>query len=175
MIPIVGLRSLSLTQTVRPQDVIVFVIGGATYEESRAISLLNQTTGSGTPGPAGTSTNVRLLLGGTCIHNSSRWVYVIMRQSSFYLSVHSFMDMLASATTQFPTSVYEPPPEAAAAAPSLNLNLGGVNVSLGGSAGTGVYRTSGEAIGVQADSIRDGVRNLFGKARQGIDRVASGL
>jgi vacuolar protein sorting-associated protein 45 len=87
------------------------------------------------------------------------------------------MEMLASSAAQFPPSIYEAPPEAAAstAMPSLNLNLGGVNVSLGGPAGTGVYRTSGEAIGVQADGIRDGVRNLFGKVKQGVDRIGSGL
>jgi vacuolar protein sorting-associated protein 45 len=87
------------------------------------------------------------------------------------------MDMLSSAATQFPSSIYDPPSEAAgnASMPSLNLNLAGVNVSLGGPAGTGVYRTSSEVIGVQADGIRDGVRNLFGKVRQGVDRINSGL
>jgi vacuolar protein sorting-associated protein 45 len=85
--------------------------------------------------------------------------------------------MLSSSAARFPPAVYQPPPEVTANAtmPSLNLNLGSVNVSLGGSAGTGVYRTSGEAIGVQADGIRDGVRNLFGKVKQGVDRIGSGL
>jgi hypothetical protein len=53
----------------------------------------------------------------------------------------------------------------------LNLNLGGVNVSLGGPAGTGMYRTSGEEFGVQADGIRDGVKSLIGKVKQGVDRI----
>ena len=60
--------------------------------------------------------------------------------------------------------------------PSLNLNLGGVNVSLGGRSGTGVYRTSGEGpvgVSVQADGIRDGVKSLIGKVRQSVDRIAS--
>lgn len=78
--------------------------------------------------------------------------------------------MCRSAATSFPASVYEPPPESASTAPALNLNLGGVNVSLGG-ANTGVYRTSGEEFGVQADGIRDGVRDLFGKLKQGVDRI----
>jgi vacuolar protein sorting-associated protein 45 len=55
--------------------------------------------------------------------------------------------------------------------PSLNLNLGGVNVSLGGTGGTGLYRTSGETVGIQADGIRDGMRNLFGKVKQGVDQI----
>ena len=58
--------------------------------------------------------------------------------------------------------------------PSLNLNLGGVNVSLGGPAGTGVYRTSDNSgVNIQTDGIRDGVKNLFGKVKQGVDRIAS--
>lgn len=79
--------------------------------------------------------------------------------------------MVRSAATAFPASVYEPPPESASNAPALNLNLGSVNVSLGGPAGAGLYRTSGEGAGVQADGIRDGVRNLLGKVKQGVDRI----
>lgn len=42
------------------------MIGGTTYEEARAIALLNQDgTAIGTGG-------ARFLLGGSCIHNSSR-------------------------------------------------------------------------------------------------------
>ncbi|KAK7469403.1 vacuolar protein sorting-associated protein 45 [Stygiomarasmius scandens] len=138
----------------KPQDVIVFMIGGATYEEARTIALFNQqaapTTGSSVAASAGT----RVLLGGTCIHNSS-----------------SYLEMIRTAAEKFPASVYEPPPESASNAPVLNLNLGGVNVSLGG-AQSGVYRTSGEAVGVQADGIRDGVMNLIGKVKQGVDRIA---
>ena len=43
----------------RPVEVIVFMIGGVTYEESLAVHQVNSTV----PG-------VRVLLGGTCIHNS---------------------------------------------------------------------------------------------------------
>ncbi|KAI0695976.1 Sec1-like protein [Cytidiella melzeri] len=139
----------------RPQDVIVFMVGGTTYEEARTVSLLNQESsanGSYTPG-------TRILLGGTYVHNSS-----------------SFVEMIRLASLNWPSSVCEPPPESATNMPSLNLNLGGVNVSLGGRGGSGVYRTGGEGpvgIGVQADGIRDGVKNLIGKVRQGVDRIAS--
>ena len=43
----------------RPQEVIVFTIGGVTYEESLAVHQVNSTV----PG-------VRVLLGGTSVHNS---------------------------------------------------------------------------------------------------------
>jgi hypothetical protein len=42
-----------------------------------------------------------------------------------------------------------------------------MNVSLGGPAGTGVYRT-GEGVGIQADGIRDGLKGFMGKVRQGV-------
>lgn len=79
--------------------------------------------------------------------------------------------MVRSAAENFPVSVYDPPPESSSNAPVLNLNLGGVNVSLGGS-GAGVYRTSNEGVNVQADGLRDGVLSLFDKVKQGVDRMA---
>ncbi|XP_075049463.1 vacuolar protein sorting-associated protein 45 [Mixophyes fleayi] len=45
----------------RPQDIIVFMVGGATYEEALTVYNLNRTT----PG-------VRIVLGGTTIHNTKR-------------------------------------------------------------------------------------------------------
>ncbi|KAF8964362.1 Sec1-like protein [Flammula alnicola] len=96
----------------RPLDVIIFMIGGTTYEEARTVSLFNQdpvaASNGGVVNPAGT----RLLLGGTCVHNSS-----------------SYIEMLRSAALDFPASVYDPPPESAMNAPILNLNLGGVNTT----------------------------------------------
>jgi len=83
----------------------------------------------------------------------------------------SYLEMVRAAAEGFPSSVYEPPPESSSNAPSLNLNLGGVNVSLGGSSGSGVYRTSSDNVGVQAEGIRDGVRNLIGKVKQGVDKI----
>ncbi|XP_077175410.1 vacuolar protein sorting-associated protein 45 [Paroedura picta] len=47
----------------RPQDIIVFMIGGATYEESLAVYNLNRST----PG-------VRIVLGGTFIHNTKSFL-----------------------------------------------------------------------------------------------------
>ncbi|KAJ8474963.1 hypothetical protein ONZ51_g6862 [Trametes cubensis] len=135
----------------RPGDVIIFMIGGTTYAEARVVALLNQESASGGSAAAGT----RLLLGGTCVHNSS-----------------SFLDMVRTAATNFPESVYEPPPGSSSTMPSLNLNLGGVNVSLGGPA-PGVYRTSGEGVSLQTEGIKDGVRNLLGKVKQGVDRIAA--
>lgn len=43
----------------RPQDIIVFMVGGATYEEAKMVATVNAST----PG-------VRLVLGGTDVHNA---------------------------------------------------------------------------------------------------------
>jgi len=47
----------------RPQDVIVFIAGGATYEEALHVDQFNQTT-----------PNIRVILGGTAIHNSKTFL-----------------------------------------------------------------------------------------------------
>ncbi|KAM5162630.1 vacuolar protein sorting-associated protein 45 isoform 2-T2 [Callospermophilus lateralis] len=51
----------------RPQDIIVFVIGGATYEEALTVYNLNRTT----PG-------VRIVLGGTTVHNTKSFLEEIL-------------------------------------------------------------------------------------------------
>ena len=45
----------------RPQDIIVFIVGGATYAEAEAVASLNKTT-----------QGVRIILGGTTVHCSRR-------------------------------------------------------------------------------------------------------
>ncbi|MEE6491343.1 hypothetical protein FKM82_016184 [Ascaphus truei] len=47
----------------RPQDIIVFMVGGATYEEAQTVYNLNRTT----PG-------VRIVLGGSTIHNTKSFL-----------------------------------------------------------------------------------------------------
>ncbi|XP_057543668.1 vacuolar protein sorting-associated protein 45 homolog [Amaranthus tricolor] len=47
----------------RPQDVVIFIVGGTTYEESRSVALFNSTN----PG-------IRFILGGTTILNSKRFL-----------------------------------------------------------------------------------------------------
>ena len=42
----------------KPQDVVVFVVGGCTYEEARCVAQFNAENG-----------DMRVILGGTCIHN----------------------------------------------------------------------------------------------------------
>lgn len=51
----------------RPQDIIVFIIGGATYEEALAVYNLNRKM----PG-------VRIVLGGTAVHNTKSFMEEVM-------------------------------------------------------------------------------------------------
>ena len=158
----------------RPQDVIIFIIGGATFEEARTVALLNEASSntSGATGSTSTPAGLRLLLGGTCIHNSSRSAsHSKVRDRNSNGSYSSFVEMIKHAATSFPSSVYDPPAVPANNLPALNINLGGVNVSVGGNT-TGVYRTSSDmGVGVQADGIRDGMKTLFGKVKQGVDQI----
>ncbi|CAH2229544.1 jg19683, partial [Pararge aegeria aegeria] len=61
LFPICGGEDLSSGR--RPQDIIVFIVGGATYEESLCVRQINQAN----PG-------VRVVLGGTHIHNSASFL-----------------------------------------------------------------------------------------------------
>jgi vacuolar protein sorting-associated protein 45 len=45
----------------RPQEVVIFMVGGTTYEESRSVALQNAT-----------NSGVRFILGGTAVLNSKR-------------------------------------------------------------------------------------------------------
>ncbi|OTA60234.1 Sec1-like protein [Hypoxylon sp. EC38] len=67
----------------KPQDIIVFIIGGATYEEAKTVASINASS----PG-------VRVVLGGTSIHNAA-----------------TFLEEVDSAVSSWP----EPPPTTTAA------------------------------------------------------------
>jgi hypothetical protein len=47
----------------KPQDVIVFIIGGATYEEAKTVATINASS----PG-------IRIVLGGTTVHNATTFL-----------------------------------------------------------------------------------------------------
>lgn len=47
----------------KPQDIIVFIVGGTTYEEARVVAQINASS----PG-------VRVVLGGTTVHNSATFL-----------------------------------------------------------------------------------------------------
>jgi hypothetical protein len=47
----------------KPQDIIVFIVGGVTFEEARSVSQINASS----PG-------IRIVLGGTNVHNSATFL-----------------------------------------------------------------------------------------------------
>jgi len=60
----------------RPSEIIVYVIGGITYEESFHIHMMN-------------NQGARILLGGSYIHNFSSFIDEVLAGSSSNLSVAS--------------------------------------------------------------------------------------
>ncbi|KIR53298.1 hypothetical protein I315_04335 [Cryptococcus gattii Ru294] len=165
-------------RTQRPQDIIIFMLGGTTYEEARAVALLNQKLASD---PAGGPGGTRILLGGSTIHNSS-----------------SFLGMVEAAAEHFPQDIWQPPaglsaatstvPSASATpAPStsgVSLRAGGYELSVGGTAGSGLYRSNPSEVGASfeipkidqvAGGIRDGAGRLWGNVKQRVEeRVSRG-
>ncbi|PWN21139.1 putative vacuolar protein sorting protein VpsB [Microstroma glucosiphilum] len=148
--------------TQRPRDIILFIIGGATYEEARAISLLNS------QGANGPGMGARFLLGGSTIHNSQ-----------------SFLTMVQDAASRFPASIARPPPTstglgAAGASGSsagsgqgqgLNLRIGPVQLNVGrdGRGGGGGGGDGFTGAGGLVDPGR------IGEAAQGAANLAGGL
>jgi hypothetical protein len=161
--------------TQRPQDVIVFMVGGATYEEAHAVTLLNEELAAN-PQTQG----MRVLLGGTCVHSSSSFLTQI--QTGPITSPHVPTVVLptsSTATTSLSASASTSPQNPSpSATPSLNVQLGNINVSVGGPGGTGIFRSrnSGEGVvSIQTEGIADGVRTLFGKVKEGVERIGDGL
>lgn len=156
----------------RPQDIIVFMLGGTTYEESRAVALLNQRLASeAAGGPGGT----RILLGGSMVHNST-----------------SFLEMVEKSAETFGDSIYRPPanlpastapshgPSPVPGGPSINLRAGGYELNVGGAGGTGLFRSAGEGANLQlggiaqvGDGLREGAGRLWGNVRQRMEERAS--
>ncbi|KAG2205779.1 hypothetical protein INT47_003962 [Mucor saturninus] len=60
----------------RPQDIIVFMVGGTTFEEAKYIAQLNAST----PG-------IRIVLGGNCVHNSRTFLQQIQQVGEGYMNL----------------------------------------------------------------------------------------
>lgn len=160
----------------KPRDVILFMVGGTTYEEARTVALLNSQDASG-PGQG-----ARFLLGGTTVHNS-----------------RSYLDMVQDAAAHFPSTITRPPlanSTSTGSGPSLNLNIGPVQLAVGGRNSTGHAdgRPSSDAnqrggggpialsgagglldpgrVGEAAESARDMASGLFGRLRGAVDNIS---
>ncbi|KAJ1020119.1 hypothetical protein NDA16_004399 [Ustilago loliicola] len=159
----------------RPQDVILFIIGGATYEEARSIALLNAQHQRGAQagaqqsavgGMAGTGT--RFLLGGTSVHNS-----------------RTYLDMIQDAASRFDGRFAKPPANLGSGGPALNLSIGPVQLAVGGGAGgsrqdgsvTGAaaHLLDPEYLGEAASGAKNLATDIFSRVRRGVEGTISGL
>ncbi|GAA5985420.1 hypothetical protein JCM10908_006968 [Rhodotorula pacifica] len=160
----------------RPQDIIIFIVGGTTYEEAKTVAQLNAQFAAGqglasSVGPAGpVSQNTRIVLGGTCVHNSKSFLEMVRDAAfafgtSFTAPIPSTVPSSIPLNTSFSTPTSPTRPTAStAASQNFNLNLGPVSLNVGGQAGN--------AIEAGVDAARDGLRDVFGKLRS---RVENGV
>ncbi|KAK4051607.1 vacuolar protein sorting-associated protein 45 [Microbotryomycetes sp. JL201] len=177
--PFIEGQNASAPGVPRAQDVIIFVIGGTTYEEAKTIANMNAQFASGhgfggsigPSGPIGAGT--RLLLGGTCVHNSKTFLQMV-RDASFGFPASAASSSLAvrssapasAATTTASASVPASLQEASARGTGLNVNLGPVSFNVGGQAG--------DVLEEGVETVKDGLKDLFSRARRGVDGVRLG-
>ncbi|BGP03634.1 vacuolar protein sorting-associated protein 45 [Rhodotorula toruloides] len=158
----------------RPQDIILFIVGGTTYEEAKAVAQLNAqfATGqhlSGSMGPSGpVSAGTRIILGGTCVHNSKSFLTMVRDAafafgSSFSAPLPVIAASAPSSTAAAPSSALSPPRESSQPPQNFNLSLGPIQLNVGGQAGN--------TIEAGVDAARDGLRDVFGKIRSKVDGV----
>ncbi|PWN41777.1 hypothetical protein IE81DRAFT_348102 [Ceraceosorus guamensis] len=133
----------------RPQEVIIFIVGGATYEEARSIALLNS---QGTSGPG---LGTRFLLGGTTVHNSS-----------------TFLDFVQDTASRCGPSITRAAPPQGAPAGALGTASSSSNpLNLGVPAGPEIAPTAAGGlldpgrIGEAAEGARDIARGIFGRVQ----------
>ncbi|GAB00012.1 uncharacterized protein L969DRAFT_78767 [Mixia osmundae IAM 14324] len=155
----------SIPRDTRCQDVILFIIGGTTYEEARSIAVLNQqfaqaSSYSNAPGAQAQNNfgaGVRLLLGGTGVLNSTMFLDLVRDAAARFPA-----SMTSSALSLRPTSQ---PPQATpqTSQEGLNLKIGNLSLNVGGNAGAGLE--------AGVDNVRDAAMNLFGRVRKGVNQL----
>ncbi|KAH9820270.1 Sec1-like protein [Melampsora americana] len=141
-------------QLMRPTEVIVFVIGGSTYEEARSIALLNErlTSGQGFTGPGlQPQLGARVILGGTFIQNSK-----------------SFLNLLRDLSNRYP-NFKEPNGKLINLNSNQTLMIGNSTSLLGrGVAQNPSLPISSNALEEIGDAAVDGMMNLIGRVRKGV-------
>ncbi|GAA5834502.1 hypothetical protein JCM11251_007023 [Rhodosporidiobolus azoricus] len=165
----------------RPQDIILFIVGGTTYEEAKHVAQLNAQFAAGqglggSVGPGGpVGAGTRIILGGTCVHNSKSFLTMV-RDASFSFSPSALSSSLpasssVSSSTQNAASApsSSQTPQGAPTAPSnnFNLSLGPISLNIAPPEGR-----VGNTIEAGVDAARDGLRDVFGRLRE---RVQEGV
>lgn len=129
------------SEAYRPQDVIVFMVGGATYEEARYIHLLNQQYagcqqfgGGPLSGPvSGSAASAPSGFAAVGANNAARTCFLL--GGSTMLNSHSWLDTVQDAASRFDPGIARPPPNASGtasqASQGLNLRIGPVQLNVG--------------------------------------------
>ncbi|SGY81242.1 BQ5605_C009g05488 [Microbotryum silenes-dioicae] len=171
--PFIEGQGAGQTGATRPQEIIIFVIGGTTYEEAKTVASLNAQFAAGhglagSVGPGGVGaptqnmTGTRILLGGTCVHNS-RTFLEMTKDAAFSWPAFSNSVALAQRSTL-----------ASSTASASNTNSGmGLNTNGPINLNIGPVTLNNVAGGLEAsvDAARDGWRDLVGRVKAGVDQV----
>ncbi|SCZ98062.1 BZ3500_MvSof-1268-A1-R1_Chr3-3g06549 [Microbotryum saponariae] len=171
--PFIEGQGAGQTGVTRPQEIIIFVIGGTTYEEAKTVASLNAQFAAGhglagSVGPGGVGaptqnmTGTRILLGGTCVHNS-RTFLEMTKDAAFSWPAFSNSAALAQRSTL-----------ASSTASASNTNSGmGLNTNGPINLNIGPVTLNNVAGGLEAgvDAARDGWRDLVGRVKAGVDQV----
>lgn len=72
----------------RPQEVIIFVVGGITFEETAAIQSINKAYAG----------NLRILIGGTCVHNFKSFQEEVLSMVSYESTVDEGSEFRSSSS-----------------------------------------------------------------------------
>ncbi|GAA6018960.1 hypothetical protein JCM11491_005694 [Sporobolomyces phaffii] len=162
----------------RPQDVILFMVGGTTYEEARYVAQLNAQFESGqglAGGGASTAASTigvgtRILLGGTCVLNSKTFLQMV-RDASFTFPAANYTPAPSSlAPSPYTGSSANRPPTNASNPPGANNNNNNYALNLG-PVSLNVDHRVGNTLEAATDAARDGLKDLFGKVRSRVDGV----
>ncbi|GAA5874753.1 hypothetical protein JCM8547_005202 [Rhodosporidiobolus lusitaniae] len=161
----------------RPQEIILFIIGGTTYEEAKTVAQLNAQFAAGqglagSVGPGGPiGAGTRILLGGTCVHNSKSFLTMV-RDAAFSFgpifgapppSSASSAIPSSSTSSPLPPSSTTSPPQPQQTNSNFNLNLGPISLNLD--------QRTGNTIEAGVDAARDGLKDVFGRIKSRVDGV----
>ncbi|OWB56028.1 hypothetical protein B5S28_g1918 [[Candida] boidinii] len=89
-----NLSNLNQPNLEKSQDIIIFIVGGCTYEEARIINNLNQT-----------NKNLKIVLGGNCIHNTKSFINELTNVGTHWGGVRKIVPLSTDSTNNTNRSI----------------------------------------------------------------------
>lgn len=89
-----NLSNLNQPNLEKSQNIIIFIVGGCTYEEARIINNLNQT-----------NKNLKIVLGGNCIHNTKSFINELTNVGTHWGGVRKIVPLSTDSTNNTNRSI----------------------------------------------------------------------